>query len=243
MDRDQHAQRLVEDLLGPVSDHSPDPIQTFYESHPYPPAPDALDAEGSYDEFRRRLDHHLSWPREPFRDDHAILVAGCGTSQAARYALRFPDASVVGIDVSAASLDATRSLAERHGITNLEVHQLPIEDVADLGRTFDQIVCTGVLHHLADPRAGLVALRSVTAPGGVLGLMVYARYGRVGVGLLQEYCRRLGVSPTAQELDDLVATIREIPMHHPIRPLLTGSADFHDDRAIVDALLNPRERR
>ena len=42
--------------------------------------------------------------------------------------------------MSAASLDATRSLAERHGITNLEVHQLPIEDVAEHTSSFEAVI-------------------------------------------------------------------------------------------------------
>ena len=223
-----------------MTDHPPDPIRAFYESHPYPPPLDELDEASG--EQRRRADHHLMWPRVAFRGDRSILVAGCGTSQAARYASRFPDATVVGIDVSEASLDSTRRLADRYELRNLEVRDLPIEEAGDLGRSFDQIVCTGVIHHLADPAAGLAALRSVTAPGGALMLMVYARYGRIGVSLLQDYCRRLGVTPTGSELEDLVATMREIPMGHPIRPVLANSADFHDDQAIVDALLNPRER-
>ena len=39
------------------------------------------------------------WPSREFRGDHSILVAGCGTSQAAKYAIRYPEARVGGIDV------------------------------------------------------------------------------------------------------------------------------------------------
>jgi 2-polyprenyl-3-methyl-5-hydroxy-6-metoxy-1,4-benzoquinol methylase len=45
-----------------------------------------------------------------------------------------------------------------------------------------------VLHHLADPDAGLRALRSVLKPEGAIDLMVYARYGRTGISMLQDYC-------------------------------------------------------
>jgi hypothetical protein len=37
--------------------------------------------------------------------------------------------------------------ASRAGGENLELHQLAIESVKELGRSFDLIVCTGVLHH------------------------------------------------------------------------------------------------
>ena len=102
--------------------------------------------------------------------------------------------------MSAESLEHTRALAARHDVANLELHRMPIERVDELGERFDHVVCTGVLHHLADPALGLRALREVLAPGGAMTLMVYARYGRTGVYLFQDYCRRLGVGTSAGEL-------------------------------------------
>ena len=121
------------------------------------------------------------------------MIAGCGTSQAAKHALRWPAARVTGIDFSATSVRHTEELKQKYELDNLEVHQLPLTEVGELGATFDQIVCTGVLHHLPDPDAGLAALRDVLAPGGVMHLMLYAPYGRTGVYMLQEFCRRLGI--------------------------------------------------
>ena len=40
-------------------------------------------------------------------ENYSILVAGCGTSQAAKHALRWPEAQVTGIDVSATSVRCT----------------------------------------------------------------------------------------------------------------------------------------
>jgi len=111
-----------------------------------------------------------------------------------------------------------------------------------LGQTFDHVVCTGVLHYLADPSDGLRKLRDVLASGGAITLMVYAPYGRAGVYLLQDYCRGLGIGTSPNELADLIATMREIPMGHPIRRLLQESRDYADDDALADALCNPRDR-
>ena len=80
------------------------------------------------------------------------------------------------------------------------------------------------------------------APGGAIVIMVYAPYGRSGVYMLQDYCRRLGVGTSPEELADLVDTLREIPTTHPISRLLRETADFGDDDALADALLNPRDR-
>jgi SAM-dependent methyltransferase len=221
-----------------------DAVSRFYNEHPYPPPIADLETyrRGWSDGKRQRIEHFRLWPALPFRNDHSILVAGCGTSQAAKYAVRYPQAQVVGIDVSGASIRATLDLVSRHELTNLEVHQLAIEDVRSLGQSFDHVVCTGVLHHLDDPAVGLAALRAVLAPSGVLDLMLYARYGRTGVAMVQEYCRMLGVCPEPEDIKDLVASLRELPLGHPIGHLLRNTPDFADDDALADALLNPRER-
>jgi SAM-dependent methyltransferase len=149
---------------------------------------------------------------------------------------------VVGIDVSSSSLEATKRLAERHGLVNLELRELPIEEAGTLGTEFDQIVCTGVLHHLVDPEAGLRALRDVLAPEGALQLMVYGRYGRFGIDLMREYSQRLGLETTTEDIDDLRRVLGEVPSGHPISHLLRETPDFRDPGAVADALLNPRER-
>lgn len=231
------------DVRSPDTSHD-DPIATFYDRHPYPPPVGDLDALASRRPTGRvdRVAHHLVWPERRPESVSSMLVAGCGTSQAARHALRNPGLEIVGIDVSTTSIEHTRRLARQHSIENLTVHHLPIERVHELDRSFDHVVCTGVLHHLADPELGLRALRDVLAPGGAVTLMVYARYGRIGVEIVQDYCRRLDVTPDAVEITDLVATLRELPAGHPISRLLRETRDFLDDDALADALLNPRER-
>ena len=218
-------------------------VREFYERHPYPPPIDDLDRyRRLWDELRRRVDAHLFWPTEPYREDRSVLVAGCGTSQAAKYALRWPHAKVTGIDVSANSIRRTEKLKRKYRLENLEVRQIAAERAGELGRRFDQVVCTGVLHHLPDPDAGLRSLRDVLEPGGAMHLMVYAPYGRAGVYMLQAYCRRLGIGTTTSEIRDLAASLRALPPDHPLVPLLRNAPDFRDEAALADALLHPQDR-
>ena len=218
-------------------------VTDFYERHPYPPPVDDLEAYRClWDDRRRQADSHLFWPDEPYRNDRSILVAGCGTNQAAHYALRWPCAQVIGIDVSAKSIAFTQILKRKHALDNLEVRQLAVERAAELGRSFEHIVCTGVLHHLPDPDAGLRALREVLEPSGSLNVMVYAPYGRAGVYMLQDYCRRLGIDSTATGIRDLAASLKALPLDHPIAQLLRNSPDFANTAGLADALLHPRDR-
>lgn len=219
-------------------------VRAFYESHPYP-AP-VTSFEKRLDRFRdprrRRAQSLLLWPLEEPRADRKILVAGCGTSQAARYALSEPDARVTAIDISEASLSHTRDLQHKHDICNLRLERLAIEEVGKLGETFDQIVCTGVLHHLSDPDSGLSSLRNVLDVNGAMHVMVYAPYGRAGIAMIQDYCRLLGVGVRDEELRDLGATIQALAPDHPIAGVLKRAKDFAKPDALADALLNPQER-
>lgn len=219
-------------------------VQDFYERYPYPRPIDSLEKYRrlGQDRQKRRADYHLFWPVRAFREDLSILIAGCGTSQAAKHAMRWPAAQVVGIDFSATSVRCTEELKRKYKLNNLQIYQLPIERVSDLKTTFDQIICTGVLHHLADPDAGLSALRQVLKPDGAMHLMVYAPYGRAGIYMMQEFCRRIGIHANDGEIRDLIAALATIPPGHPLENLLNESPDFLQEAALADALLNPQDR-
>jgi SAM-dependent methyltransferase len=219
-------------------------VRSFYERHPYPPPIDSLEKYRrlGQDLQKRRADYHLFWPRRPYRGDQSILIAGCGTSQAAKHALRWPAAQVTGIDFSATSVRCTEELKRKYNLDNLQVRQLPIERVSDLKMSFDHIVCTGVLHHLADPDAGLRSLRGVLKPdGGAMHLMVYAPYGRAGIYMLQEFCRRIGIHANDEGIRDLITTLTALPPGHPLENLLREAPDFRQEAALADALLNPQD--
>jgi SAM-dependent methyltransferase len=219
-------------------------VRDFYDRYPYPRPIDSLEKYRRLweDRQRRRADYHLFWPAKPYREERSILIAGCGTSQAAKHASRWPAAQVTGIDFSATSVSCTEELKRKYNLNNLGVYQLPIERVSELETMFDQIVCTGVLHHLADPDAGLGALRGVLKPDGAMHLMVYAPYGRTGIYMLQEFCRRIGIQATDGEIRDLIGALGALPPGHPLENLLREAPDFRQEAALADALLHPQDR-
>ena len=221
-----------------------DLVQSFYERMPYPAPLTNLDGHlASFESSeRRRIRSLLMFPCGAPVDRQRILVAGCGTSQAAKVALREPDADVVAIDISDASLGHLQALRQKYALNNLEIRQLSLLDAHSLDRMFDQIVCTGVLHHLSDPDAGLRCLRDVLKPHGAMQIMVYARYGRTGIYMMQEYCRRLGIGASDSELADLATALKQLPNDHPMSWMLHRFRDFTQPGALADALLHPQDR-
>ncbi|HTZ68508.1 MAG TPA: class I SAM-dependent methyltransferase, partial [Roseiarcus sp.] len=234
----------VTDQKGMASADRIDAIRAFYESHPYPAPISSLERrlDRYRDPERRRAQSLMLWPLEKPRPKRSILIAGCGTSQAARHALMEPDARVTAVDVSESSLRHTRDLQEKHAIRNLQLHRLAIERIGELREGFDQIVCTGVLHHLSDPDKGLRALREVLTRDGAMHIMVYAPYGRAGIYMMQDYCRLLGIGVGDEDLRDLGQTVQALPVDHPIAAVVKRAKDFARPNALADALLNPQDR-
>ncbi len=186
--------------------------------------------------------HRIFWPDRAYRPDMRILVAGCGTNQAAVIAYTNPSATVVGIDVSESSLAHQHHLQERYGLENLRLQRMPIEEAGQLGDDFDLIISTGVLHHLDDPQTGMNALAEVLRPDGVIAIMLYARYGRIGVELMQALFRDLGLGQDERSLAMVKDVIASLPDEHPVRDYLAIAPDLTFDAGLVDTFLHGRDR-
>jgi SAM-dependent methyltransferase len=222
-----------------------DSVATQYESWVYPrPILDIAEEvarRGYFDMSDPRLVRRKFWPKRVEPEALDILIAGCGANQAAYFAYTNPESRVVGIDVSAASLAHEQYLKEKHDLRNLELHRLNLEETASLERRFDLIVSSGVLHHLSDPGAGLRGLREGLKPHGVISIMLYGYYPRVGVHMLQEAFRVLGLRQDAAGVEMVKHTLNSVlPRWHHVDSYRDPDRGF--DAGLVDTYLHPRER-
>lgn len=216
-----------------------------YEAFAYPkPFADLTEAirDGYFQFGDPALFAPILWPRGRPQRPLTMLVAGCGTIQAAYTAHMNPEDQVVGLDLSEASLAHERFLQGRHALDNLRLYRGNLLDVADLGAKFDVILCTGVLHHLADPSAGLAALRDVLADHGVMVLMLYGQTVRTGVYMLQDAFRRMGVEQSRDGVAQVRRILSELPSRHYAQDYIRAATELKDDAAIVDTFLHPQDR-
>ena len=221
-----------------------DVVSRQYERYRYPQPIQDLKAwlAGNWQWFDPSHAHRILWPDREYQPDLDILVAGCGTNQAAVLAFTNPNAQVVAVDISQPSLDHHQYLKDKHALYNLELHRLPIEELPTLGLDFDLIVSTGVLHHLADPQAGMNALARCLRPDGALGVMLYAKYGRIGIEMLQAVFRDLGLGQNESSIALVRQTLSLLPADHPVQPYLRVARELQFDEALVDTFLHGRDR-
>jgi len=221
-----------------------DLVARQYKDWVYPqPIPDLSEFAKQYFDlsdpslFRRKL-----WPRKIEPENLSILIAGCGANQAAHYAFTNPNSQVLGIDVSDSSLGHEARLKQKHRLDNLELLQMSLGEIGSLGRSFDLIVCTGVLHHLPDPDAGLRSLRDVLKPHGVMSVMLYGAFPRVGVYMLQQVFRLLDLKQDAEGIGVVKRTIDVLPKWHHLNAYRQTAPDLGYDSGLVDTFLHPADR-
>ncbi len=220
-------------------------VASQYEKwvYPFPIADlDAPDVRARRDGGDFERNWYTFWPDRAPREDLDVLVAGCGSNAAARYAFNHPKARVTGIDLSSASLAHEAYLKDKHRLDNLTLRQARIEDVASLARDFDFIDASGVLHHLPDPVGGLRALARVLRPEGTISVMVYGQYGRTGVYMLQEMFRLLGLGQTEQDVVAVKQALASLPKHHAIQDYIGRAPDLKYDAGLVNSFLHRQDR-
>jgi SAM-dependent methyltransferase len=221
-----------------------DVVSRQYERWRYPPPIDDLGVwtTTNWEWFDPAHAQRVLWPDRDYRPDLDILIGGCGTNQAAVFAFNNPGANVVAVDISRPSLDHQQYLKDKHGLHNLRLHLLPIEELSTLGLQFDLVVSTGVLHHMADPLVGVKALAGCLRSDGVMALMLYGKHGRIGVELLESVFRDMGLRQDEASVQVVKDTIAALPEDHPVNSYLKRAGDLQDDAALVDTFLHGRAR-
>jgi SAM-dependent methyltransferase len=227
-----------------TDDPRADGVSRQYERWKYPAPITDLEAwtATNWEFFDPVRAHRILWPDREYRPDLDILIAGCGTNQAAVFAFTNRAAKVVAVDISQSALDHQQYLKDKHALHNLELHRLPIERMSALGLDFDLIVSTGVLHHMADPLAGMKALAECLRRDGALGVMLYAKYGRLGVEILESVFRDLGLSQDESSVQMVKDMIAVLSPDHPAQSYLKAARDLRSDGGLVDTFLHSRQR-
>ncbi len=220
-------------------------VQRQYEENPYPRWSALPAFVGAYP-LAARL--RAVCPRLP-EDELAqlqrprILVAGCGTGRhAAITAMLNPNARVLAIDLSRASLAYGMRQARKLRLGNLAFAQADLLDPANLEESFDVIEAAGVLHHLERPLDGWRALLGRLAPRGFMKVALYSEAGRGAVAAARSLIAERGFAPDAAGIQACRREILALPDDHPAKAV-ARSLDFYTLSGCRDLLFHVQEHR
>ena len=240
---EQHLRPCIRRLT-PVNDRVSRAVQQQYEENPYPrwvmAAPVAIAT--TIDGYLRRR-----FPLVPFRrmEKRAvdILIAGCGTGQhSIETAQQFIGAQVLAIDLSLASLCYAKRKTRELELSNIDYAQADILHLEAIGRDFDVIDASGVLHHLADPLSGWRMLRSMLRPGGFMRVGLYSKLARRNIVDARTIIAQRGYRASPEDMRQcrqLVATLADA---RPARRV-TEMSDFFSMSTCRDLLFHVQEHQ
>ncbi|MGE0152658.1 MAG: class I SAM-dependent methyltransferase [Reyranellaceae bacterium] len=229
-------------------------VQAQYEALPYPardPREEAKRLVVGSPSQAVEIDHYLFAGRRDWSLPFRALIAGGGTGDACimlaqQLADRSCPAEIHYLDLSQAARQVAQARARARGLANIVFHTGSLLDVAALGiGPVDYIDCTGVLHHLEDPEAGMRALAGVLGAEAGMGVMVYGALGRTGVYPLQDALRQLAPEdlPPAERVKLARRVLDALPPTNWFKrnPFL-GDHVQGGDAGLYDLLLHARDR-
>lgn len=216
-------------------------IRQQYEEHPYPRWQAAPASRRT--DFRQLLDSlpgvdRAALPSAPL----TVLIAGCGTGyEAIDMARMDASLSVTAVDLSRASLAFAQRKSNGLGVANIRFLHGDILALDALGATFDIANSTGVLHHMADPDAGLASITRVLRPGGIVRLALYSHRARAPVRAAHALIAERGWRGDADGIRAFRAHVLSLPDDDPLA-VLRESDDFYSLSGCRDLAFHVHER-
>jgi len=171
-----------------------------------------------------------------------ILIAGCGTGLQVAARKYYKDVHITAIDISKASLAYAIRKCRELNIRHVDFYQADILEVELLGKQFDYILSTGVLHHMQDPVAGWQALTNVLQPGGFMKIALYSELARQHIVAIRDFIEQQGFKSDPDGIRACRAAISDLP-ENDNKKLILGSPDFYSLSVCRDLIFHAQEHR
>jgi 2-polyprenyl-3-methyl-5-hydroxy-6-metoxy-1,4-benzoquinol methylase len=216
-------------------------VRQQYEESPYPRWIKASPVgQSTTVSIHLREQFPLFDPRKlPAMESTEILIAGCGTGQhSIETARQFKRARLLAIDLSLTSLCYALRKTRELNLTNIEYAQADILQLCRLGRQFDVIEASGVLHHLAEPMVGWRVLLSLLRPGGFMRLGLYSKPARRELAAARAFIVQRGYGASPEEIRQCRQHLMRIGQAR-----LADWADFFSTSPCRDLLFHVQEHQ
>jgi 2-polyprenyl-3-methyl-5-hydroxy-6-metoxy-1,4-benzoquinol methylase len=237
--RQELALRSTIARLTPIDDDVSLRVQQQYEENPYPRW---VRVAGNVEPVA--IDQHLrnKFPTAAFTplgktESFDILVPGCGTGlQSTEVVQCYQGARVLAVDLSLSSLCFAKRMTPAPLAARIEYLQGDILKLGSIGRSFDMIDVTGVLHHMADPIESWRILLDLLRPGGIMHLGFYSELGRRDLVAARAFIVQRGYAATPADIRRCRQDLLKTPMG-----IIARFTDFFSTSECRDLLFHVQE--
>ncbi len=178
-----------------------------------------------------------------FKKPYDLLIAGCGTGkQVLQERYMYPNAKITAIDLSLSSISYAKRKIQELGVGDVEFMQADILELGQLNKKFDFIACSGVLHHMQEPEAGLKVLLSLLKPKGLMNIGLYSERARQTVVKLRNLVAEKGWQPNTAGIHAFRDYINNLPPDHELR-YVTRWRDYYSMSMVRDLIFHVQEHR
>lgn len=124
--------------------------------------------------------HHL-----PFKGK--ILEAGSGSGMTTHLmANTRRDVSILGLDFSRKSIEYATNFSKENNYHNTAFRYTDLNNIDLADRDFDMLLCSGVLHHIKNPRSIFTNLCKLVKKNGLIVIEMYHPWGRFPLHVRQQ---------------------------------------------------------
>ena len=205
-------------------------VQEQYDQSPYPKWSNGNLIDPTYGLTFPNIDRPL------------ILIAGCGTGRhSISISNLYEGCHIVAVDLSLNSLAYAKRKTEELNISNIDYLHADILDLRELGRKFDIIECTGVLHHMEDPMAGWKVLTDCLKDEGFMQVGLYSELARRDITKIRAEIEQSNIELTYQTMKQFRNQIINSEEEHHKR--IVSNPEFYNMSTCRDMLFHVQEHR
>tara|TARA_B100000579_G_scaffold131039_1_gene105745 strand:+ start:660 stop:1652 length:993 start_codon:yes stop_codon:yes gene_type:complete len=151
-------------------------VKNFYEETPFPDYENIDSISSLVNKSEKGF--YAKFLNEQIPFSARVIEVGCGTGQLTNF-LSIASRKVVGVDLCFNSLRLAENFRKNNNLENASFYQMNLFNPIFKEKSFDLVICQGVLHHTSDPYLGYKSIEKLVKPGGYIIIGLYNFYGRL----------------------------------------------------------------
>ena len=219
-------------------------VASLYEENPYPRW-EVLNMQNEGMSLKQFANNkNIKYQNKNFNDPIKILIAGCGTgSQVISMANLFKNCSIDAIDISTSSLGYALNKSDEFKVNNINFIKKDILDLEDLNSNYNYIECSGVLHHMDNPKDGLNILCKLLKKNGIMKLGLYSSKARTNINKARKYIKKNKIQFSEENLKEFRKAVITDKLSHSKFKGLENIPDFYSTSNSRDLLFHVQEKQ